>query len=161
VLFIKTDESIPTIVDPQVSSACVVQYDEDNVWYHGQILKYCDPLGATVLFVDYGNTQLVPVKQIKSIEQKTLLAIGQKKKRRSLKDVLWQNYYPRFSLFEIPEANILCDWWKKQRKQTLPLRRNSERQISPTSHHPVPGIQVAVFLINQSVSSLVGSPSLV
>jgi hypothetical protein len=69
VLFIKTDESRPTILDPQVGSACVVQYEEDNVWYRGQILKYCDPLGATVLFVHYGNTQLVPVKQIKSIEQ--------------------------------------------------------------------------------------------
>jgi hypothetical protein len=176
VLFIKTDESIPTIVDPQVSSACVVQYDEDNVWYHGQILKYCDPLGATVLFVDYGNTQLVPVKQIKSIEQNfrkqpplayqcTLDGVDasrdwteEEKKKfegRTMAKLLSAIFTIRDSRGKYPVRLV------EETKEANIAIRNSERQISPTSHHPVPGIQVAVFLINQSVSSLVGSPSLV
>ncbi|EFX87066.1 hypothetical protein DAPPUDRAFT_312582 [Daphnia pulex] len=64
-----SDESKPSIADLKVGSACVVQYEEDKGWYRGKILKFCDPHGATVLFVDYGNTQLAPVEQIKSIDE--------------------------------------------------------------------------------------------
>ncbi len=64
-----TDESKPSILEPKPGSLCVVQYEEDNGWYRGQIVKYCDHQGATVLFVDYGNTQLAPVEKIKSIDE--------------------------------------------------------------------------------------------
>lgn len=64
-----TDESKPSIEEPKPGSACVVQYEEDNGWYRGQIVKYCAHQGATVLFVDCGNTQLAPVEKIKSIDE--------------------------------------------------------------------------------------------
>lgn len=72
-LFFLKDESKPAIQDPKPGSACVVQFEEDKLWYRGQIIKYYDsnllvPL-ADVLFVDYGNTQRCPIKQIKIIDE--------------------------------------------------------------------------------------------
>ena len=64
-----TDDSKPSIVDPKLYSACVVQYEEDNGWYRGQIMECCDPPGVTVLFVDFGNIQRSPVEQIKTIDE--------------------------------------------------------------------------------------------
>ncbi len=42
---------------------------EDNQWYRAKIVKMCDPQSATVLFVDYGYTQLCPVEQVKAIDE--------------------------------------------------------------------------------------------
>ncbi|XP_057380096.1 tudor domain-containing protein 6-like [Daphnia carinata] len=68
-----SDESKPVVQNPTPGSACVVQYDEDNAWYRGQYVSSCDhhlpvPL-ANVFFVDYGNTQHCPIKQIKAIDE--------------------------------------------------------------------------------------------
>ncbi|EFX83579.1 hypothetical protein DAPPUDRAFT_315375 [Daphnia pulex] len=63
------EESRPSIEDPRVGFACVAKYEKDDVWYREQILKICEPLRAIVLFVDYGNTQLVPIEEIKSIDE--------------------------------------------------------------------------------------------
>jgi hypothetical protein len=46
----------------------VARYDQDGIWYREQILKIYDHLRAIVLFFDYGNKQLVPIGQIKSID---------------------------------------------------------------------------------------------
>ena len=67
--FLAPDKSKPAIQGPNPGSPCVVQYTEDNQWYRGQIVKMCDPQSATVLFVDYGNTQLCPVEQVKAIDE--------------------------------------------------------------------------------------------
>jgi hypothetical protein len=67
------DESKPSIVDAKPGSACVVQYEEDNRWYRGRILQFNDPPVtiqlATVLFIDYGNTQRSSLKQLKAIDE--------------------------------------------------------------------------------------------
>ena len=47
----------------------MVQYEGDNGWYRGKIVQICDPLEASVIFVDYGNTQSGPIKQIKEIDE--------------------------------------------------------------------------------------------
>ncbi|KAI9557906.1 hypothetical protein GHT06_014658 [Daphnia sinensis] len=68
-----SDESKPVVQNPTPGAACVVQYDEDNAWYRGQVVSTCDPHLpiplANVFFVDYGNTQRCPIKQIKAIDE--------------------------------------------------------------------------------------------
>lgn len=67
------DELKPFLANASPGSACVVQYEEDNRWYRGKILQLDDPPVtiqlATVLFVDYGNTQRSPLKQLKAIDE--------------------------------------------------------------------------------------------
>lgn len=68
-----SDESKPAVQNPTSGSACVVQYDEDNAWYRGRFVSSCDPHLlvplAYVFFVDYGNTQICPIKRIKAIDE--------------------------------------------------------------------------------------------
>lgn len=68
-----TDKLKPVIQNAKLGSACVVQYDEDNKWYRGQIVKLNDPPVtfplATVLFVDYGYTQRSSLKVLKAIDE--------------------------------------------------------------------------------------------
>jgi Tudor domain len=52
------DVSKPLVLNAKIGTPCVAQYIEDNSWYRGKILA----LGsqeAEVLFVDYGNKQMV------------------------------------------------------------------------------------------------------
>jgi hypothetical protein len=70
--FLTKGESKPTIQNPKPGSACVVQYQEDNEWYRGKIVKMYDPKVASVLFVDYGDIQRGPIEQIKAIDEEFL-----------------------------------------------------------------------------------------
>jgi hypothetical protein len=68
-----TDKLKPAIKNAKPGSACVVQYDVDNKWYRGKILKFNDPPVTfplvTVLFVDYGFTQRSSLKVLKAIDE--------------------------------------------------------------------------------------------
>jgi hypothetical protein len=137
----------------------VAKYDKDGIWYRGQILKICDRLRAIVLFFDYGNKQLVPNGQIKSIDAEFMqvpsfayhcrlggvasFRVWTQEEIRNLKAEPEIRYYPRPLLIRIPQANILCDWWKIQLPEPLSSTKNLPRR----------GIKVAVLLKNQSVSS--------
>lgn len=71
--FCHLDELKPFIQNAKPGSACVVQYEEDSQWYRGQVLQLSDSPATiqlvTVLFVDYGNTQLSSLKQLKAIDE--------------------------------------------------------------------------------------------
>ena len=47
--------------------ACVALYAEDDSWYRGEVLN-CDGSGIDILFVDYGNSQLTPVGDVRLID---------------------------------------------------------------------------------------------
>ncbi|XP_034942181.1 maternal protein tudor-like isoform X2 [Chelonus insularis] len=53
----------------KVGMNCIAQYSEDLKWYRAVIQELCDTNGATVRFVDYGNTELVSFDKIKEIER--------------------------------------------------------------------------------------------
>ena len=55
--------------EPQVGLPCVVRYLADNQFYRSKILKLNDTT-AKVLFVDYGNTQVTPLSELKRITAK-------------------------------------------------------------------------------------------
>lgn len=66
--FSRTDKSKPAIENPKPGSPCVVQFEDDQCWYRGEILHYNHPV-VQVLFVDYGNTQRSSIKVIKAIDE--------------------------------------------------------------------------------------------
>lgn len=51
---------------PPIGSTCIAQFSEDNQWYRGQILSLDeDGDGVEVLFVDYGNGEVLSWKNLK------------------------------------------------------------------------------------------------
>ncbi|XP_042908070.1 uncharacterized protein [Parasteatoda tepidariorum] len=57
------------IVDrPHVGMICVAQFHQDSVWYRGRITKM-DKTGISVIYVDYGNTEIVEKKKVRCIAQ--------------------------------------------------------------------------------------------
>jgi len=51
--------------DCTVGRPCVAFYEADRCWYRGHIVS-CDSGGVTVFYVDYGNTEVVRMEQVRS-----------------------------------------------------------------------------------------------
>ncbi|KAL3869617.1 hypothetical protein ACJMK2_042282 [Sinanodonta woodiana] len=51
---------------PEVGSACVAKYSEDQAWYRGRVDKV-DSEGMTVFFVDYGNKEVISPSDVCTI----------------------------------------------------------------------------------------------
>ncbi|KAL9653653.1 hypothetical protein ABK040_009130 [Willaertia magna] len=71
----KIDQLISS-VDPQKLQAlteatkdalCLTQFSEDNSWYRGKIVNVDKHGNATILFVDFGNSEQKPVSSLKAI----------------------------------------------------------------------------------------------
>ena len=54
------------LVDPTEGLACVAQFSEDELWYRAIITNITDNQ-ATVIFVDYGNTDTVHLDSLKEV----------------------------------------------------------------------------------------------
>ncbi len=48
---------------PSVGSLCCANFSEDGLWYRAEVLKHTLS-GVEVNFIDYGNTEIVPVQSI-------------------------------------------------------------------------------------------------
>ncbi|XP_070552424.1 uncharacterized protein [Ptychodera flava] len=55
--------------DYTLGSQCVAQYCVDSSWYRATVIGRT-PTNLKVLFVDYGNTESVPVNKVKEMEEK-------------------------------------------------------------------------------------------
>ncbi|GAB0088379.1 hypothetical protein DMENIID0001_027840 [Sergentomyia squamirostris] len=67
----------PRIVRPeeiQVKLRCLTKY-EDGQYYRAQIIKVVDRFHVSVLFIDYGNTAIVSVKELLSLHSQTSQAL--------------------------------------------------------------------------------------
>lgn len=56
-----------TLDDPTVGSICSAQFTEDDSWYRGEVLKISRNI--LVHFVDYGNSEELPVSKVKRLKQ--------------------------------------------------------------------------------------------
>ncbi|XP_023213664.1 uncharacterized protein LOC111616493 [Centruroides sculpturatus] len=52
----------------QINTLCIAKYTVDNEWYRA-VIKSCDADQAEVMFIDYGNSDIVPLSQIKVITE--------------------------------------------------------------------------------------------
>lgn len=61
----------PLIFEPSVGQACCTEYADDGKWYRGEIYSTdMLPMGKVeVLFVDYGNLDLVPRDAIRMLKK--------------------------------------------------------------------------------------------
>ena len=55
---------------PKVGLPCVVQFKDDCIFYRSKIVAILPDKTAQILFVDYGNEQITPLKDIKRIVPK-------------------------------------------------------------------------------------------
>ena len=54
------------LVDPQIGRPCVAQFSDDKVWYRAEVTSFDDDV-VNVCFVDYGNTETIPMSEIRPI----------------------------------------------------------------------------------------------
>lgn len=54
-----------------VGSVCCAQFSEDEVWYRAEVTKVVD-MSVEVHFVDYGNTDTLPLAKVKQLDSKFL-----------------------------------------------------------------------------------------
>ena len=57
---------------PIRGATCLALYSLDNVWYRACIISLPDPDHVMVQFIDYGNTEIVPLVNIRSIPNQFL-----------------------------------------------------------------------------------------
>ena len=55
------------ITDPQVGQACCALYSEDEEWYRAQVIHINDGDHLNVKFVDYGNSEIVPLSCVRQL----------------------------------------------------------------------------------------------
>ena len=65
-------EAAASLADPQEGDPCLALYSEDDQWYRGLIRKI-EGSNVSVLFVDYGNTEIVAHNNLKSMNTDLLL----------------------------------------------------------------------------------------
>ena len=61
-----------SIEHPTLGQPCVAKFADDGVWYRGRITQV-NETDVQVLFVDYGNSQVTPICDIKEAEMKFLI----------------------------------------------------------------------------------------
>lgn len=59
------------VQDAYVGMACCAKFTDDNQWYRAEIIDIIDS-SASVLFVDYGNTDVVQVHSLKQLTENLL-----------------------------------------------------------------------------------------
>ena len=52
---------------PGIGELCVAQFTEDELWYRGQILSIDEEDNAELIFIDYGNGEVLPWKALRVI----------------------------------------------------------------------------------------------
>lgn len=69
----KIAPTLPPLLEPIVTLPCVGLFGSDNCWYRAEILSV-DNTGnqIKILFVDYGNVEIVPLQELKPILPKWL-----------------------------------------------------------------------------------------
>ncbi|XP_034050971.1 tudor domain-containing protein 6 [Thalassophryne amazonica] len=53
---------------PLVESVCVARHPDSRMWYRARIITSGLPLAATVRFIDYGQTQQIPLEELYPID---------------------------------------------------------------------------------------------
>ncbi|GIX89754.1 hypothetical protein CDAR_245581 [Caerostris darwini] len=64
-------DSASSIQNPNIGYACCAKFSEDNNWYRAEIVSLQETM-ANVIFVDYGNTDFVPINSLKYLNEKFL-----------------------------------------------------------------------------------------
>ncbi|KAK9889182.1 hypothetical protein WA026_004459 [Henosepilachna vigintioctopunctata] len=65
---------LESLVDWEIGMPCISLYDDDDLWYRAKILQI-DQLSCgyvTVIYVDYGNFEIVKATELKSVKQEWL-----------------------------------------------------------------------------------------
>ncbi|CAB4010147.1 Hypothetical predicted protein [Paramuricea clavata] len=57
------------ISKPTAGKVCCAKCEDDGNWYRAKILSFTDRDGVEVLYVDYGNTEIVPVTNLREPTQ--------------------------------------------------------------------------------------------
>ena len=67
--------SASPLLHPEVGMYCVARYSVDKEWYRAHVIS-CDANQIAVQFVDYGNVDIVPVSDLKQLEDKQLCTVA-------------------------------------------------------------------------------------
>ena len=62
-------ESSPQLTCPRVGMPCVAKYTEDDAWYRALITNLTTDSKLEVLFVDYGNTELLQTSRVRTLPE--------------------------------------------------------------------------------------------
>jgi len=61
-------DNVESIAKPYQGMACIAKYTDDDIYYRARVESFDDDMGtANVLFVDYGNSEDVPLTSLKPI----------------------------------------------------------------------------------------------
>ncbi|GIY18549.1 RING finger protein 17 [Caerostris extrusa] len=61
-------ENFPEVEEPVIGMACCAKYSYDDNWYRCEITDLTEK-GATVLYVDYGNSETVPIDRLRELDE--------------------------------------------------------------------------------------------
>ena len=59
------DESASQLNEPKAGETCAAKYTQDEMWYRGLITEVISATSVEVLFVDYGNSEVLPLSSVK------------------------------------------------------------------------------------------------
>ncbi|XP_023931901.1 tudor domain-containing protein 1-like [Lingula anatina] len=65
-------ENYPSVETISEGMACVAQFTADGCWYRGLVIKVEEICEAAVLYVDYGNKEIVPKERLRHIPEEFL-----------------------------------------------------------------------------------------
>ncbi|XP_062555471.1 uncharacterized protein LOC134220429 [Armigeres subalbatus] len=51
--------------EPYFRELVLAKYPEDNLWYRARVLEFYNPESISVFYVDYGNTEMVSLKELR------------------------------------------------------------------------------------------------
>ena len=63
------------LLHPEVGVYCLARYSVDEEWYRAHVIS-CDANQAAVQFVDYGNVDIVPLSDLKQLEDEQLCTVA-------------------------------------------------------------------------------------
>ena len=58
-----------SVLKPEIGALCCAQFTEDKLWYRARIMSLSGGKGATVIYLDYGNSEVVDVSSLKVLSQ--------------------------------------------------------------------------------------------
>ncbi|KAL1509362.1 hypothetical protein ABEB36_004116 [Hypothenemus hampei] len=67
-------DSLPNLTEFKVGTPCLAIFSEDGLWYRGQItnIETLNSRVVNILFVDYGNSEVVSITNLKIIPEKLM-----------------------------------------------------------------------------------------
>ena len=141
------DPSTPSLpVRPVLGACCAALFDQDNLWYRASVVAHDGGDNIEVSFVDYGNTELVPLKNTRVLRSEFFLLPSQAvlcRLRDIRPDMISEDLISRF------ESQCLDNQYQCQFESSQ-ADRSGSGVILCQLFDPVSGVSVSDTLISSS-----------